>query len=147
LPPARAYKEGEGRHSAERIAPEAATANGRGMAKQRRTISSEEATQLGRKLGLDWTRVPLAQFRRGLEVELEHGVRDSQTNVTDDDMELTGKIAWAHLKEFPDYYARLDRMETQARADRASGSASRHHLPDRNSTKGPAAPAGGKETL
>jgi len=56
------------------------------------------------------------QFRRGLEVELEHGARDPQTNVTNNDMDLTGKIAWAHLKEFPDYYTRLDRLETEADA-------------------------------
>ena len=54
--------------------------------------------------------------RRGLEVEIEHGARDPQTNVTNNDMDLTGKIAWAHLKEFPDYYTRLDRLEAEADA-------------------------------
>ena len=82
------------------------------MAKRR--ISAEEAKEVGGALKLDWESVDLEQFRRGLEVELEHGVRDPETNVTDDDMTLTGKIAWAHLKEFPDYYTRLDRMETEA---------------------------------
>jgi len=50
----------------------------------------------------------------GLEVELEHGTRDPETNVTGDDPILTGKIALAHLREFPDYYTRLAVMEAEA---------------------------------
>ena len=50
----------------------------------------------------------------GLNVELEHGERDSSTNVTQDDEVLTGKIALAHLNEFSDYYTRLQKMETEA---------------------------------
>jgi Protein of unknown function (DUF5661) len=50
----------------------------------------------------------------GLNVELEHGKRDSSTNVTQDDEVLTGKIALVHLNEFPDYYTRLQKMETKA---------------------------------
>jgi hypothetical protein len=82
----------------------------------RKQIRVHDAKQLGAKLGIDWTRIDLEQFRRGLEVELEHGTRDPQTNVTNDDMTLTAKIAWAHLKEFPDYYSRLDRLEAEAEA-------------------------------
>jgi len=82
----------------------------------KRTISTEEAERLGATLGVDWTKIPVEQFRRGLEVELEHGAQDPDTNVTDDDMTVTGKIAWAHLKEFPDYYTRLDKLETEADA-------------------------------
>ena len=82
----------------------------------KRTIGAEEAREVGSRLGLDWTKVELQQFRRGLEVELEHGARDPETDVTHDDILLTGKIAWAHLKEFPDYYTRLDKMETEADA-------------------------------
>lgn len=89
---------------------------------QQQQISTDEATQIGAKLGLDWTKVDREQFRRGLEVECEHGARDAETNVTNDDMVLTGKIAWAHLKEFPDYYTRLDRLETEADAYWASRS-------------------------
>lgn len=77
-------------------------------------ISVEEATQVGNQLGVDWTKVDLEQFRRGLEVELEHGAHDPETNVTSDDLLLTGKIAWAHLKEIRDYYTRLDRLESEA---------------------------------
>jgi hypothetical protein len=80
----------------------------------KRRISAEEANQVGTALRLDWAKVDLEQFRRGLEVELEHGARDAETNVTNDDLMLTGKIAWAHLKEFPDYYTRLDKLETEA---------------------------------
>jgi len=69
----------------------------------KRRISEEEAKQVGTTLRLDWTKVDLEQFRRGLEVELEHGVRDPETNVTNDDLTLTGKIARAHLKEFKDH--------------------------------------------
>ena len=82
----------------------------------RRQISADEARQVGAGLGLDWAKVDLAQFRRGLEVELEHGARDLETNVTNDDLVVTGKIAWAHLKELPDYYTRLDRLETEGDA-------------------------------
>ena len=81
---------------------------------QKRKISEEEARKVGSTLKIDWSRVDLEQFRRGLEVELEHGVRDPQTNVTNDDLLLTGKIALAHLKEMKDYYTRLDRMEAEA---------------------------------
>ena len=83
----------------------------------KRTVGSDEAKRIGALLGVDWKKVDLEQFRRGLEVELEHGARDPETNVTHDDMSLTGKIAWAHLKEFPDYYTRLDKLEAEADAD------------------------------
>ncbi len=86
----------------------------------RRQISAEEAQQVGVTLGLDWQKMDLEQFRRGLEVELEHGAQDPETNVTNDDLALTGKIAWAHLKEYPDYYTRLDRLEAEAEAYWAS---------------------------
>ena len=89
------------------------------MANKRR-ISEDEARQVGTTLRLDWTKVDIEQLRRGLEVELEHGARDPETNVTSDDLTLTGKIAWAHLKEFPDYYTRLDKMEAEADAYWAS---------------------------
>ena len=81
-----------------------------------RTFTSEEARRIGEAIGIDWTSAPfdLAQFQAGLAVELEHGAHDPETNVTDDDELITGKIAWAHLKELPDYYTRLARMEAEA---------------------------------
>jgi len=76
----------------------------------------DEARMVGDRLGVDWKGVDVEQFLMGMEVELEHGARDPETNVTGDDLLLTGKIAWAHLKEFPDYYDRLERMEEEADA-------------------------------
>jgi uncharacterized protein DUF5661 len=76
----------------------------------------EEAKRIGEALGIDWSKFDVEQFRMGLNVELEHGKRDSSTNVTQDDEVLTGKIALAHLNEFPDYYTRLQKMETEAGA-------------------------------
>ena len=80
----------------------------------KRQFSVQEARIVGIQLGLDWTKIDLEQFRRGLEVELEHGEIDLETNVTGDDPVLTGKIAWAHLKEIRDYYTRLDQLEAEA---------------------------------
>ena len=82
----------------------------------KRQFSAEEARSVGTRLRIDWAQIDLDQFRRGLEVELEHGARDPETNVTNDDPVLTGKIAWAHLKEIRDYYTRLDRLEAEAKS-------------------------------
>ena len=77
-------------------------------------FSFDQAKQIGDALGIDWTRFGVEQFWMGLEIELEHGARDPETNVTHNDPLLTGKIALAHLKEFPDYYTRLAIMEKEA---------------------------------
>ena len=79
-----------------------------------KSFTANEARSIGDRIGIDWTTVDLEQFRRGLEVELEHGSRDPQTDVTHDDPLMTGKIAWAHLREMRDYYTRLDQMEAEA---------------------------------
>jgi hypothetical protein len=76
--------------------------------------TSEEARRVGDEIGVDWDRFDLEQFRFGMDVEYEHGSHDPQTDVTHDDPIVTGKIALAHMKEFPDYYERLDRMEAEA---------------------------------
>ena len=80
----------------------------------KKVFTSEEAKKIGELLGLDWSRFDVEQFRRGMDVELEHGLVDPHTNVTNSDPLTTGKIALAHLNEFPDYYARLDKMEEEA---------------------------------
>ena len=80
----------------------------------KKIFSEDKAKEIGEKLGVDWSNWDVEQFRRGMDVELEHGTEDSQTNVTNDDPLTTGKIALAHLKEFPDYYTRLDKMEEEA---------------------------------
>lgn len=79
-----------------------------------KNFSTEEAKTIGEQLGIDWQKFDVEQFRRGMDVELEHGTRDSNTNVTNDDPLMTGKIALAHLNEFPDYYTRLDKLEKEA---------------------------------
>lgn len=81
-----------------------------------REFSVEEAKSIGDRLQVDWDKVDLEQFRMGLAVELEHGSRDVETDVTHNDPVLTGKIALAHLYEFPDYYTRLAKMEAEAEA-------------------------------
>ena len=81
---------------------------------KKRPFSTDEAHSIGTQLKINWALIDLEQFRCGLEVELEHGAIDPQTNVTDNDPLLTGKIAWAHLKEIRDYYSRLDQMEAEA---------------------------------
>lgn len=86
----------------------------------KRKVTSDEAKQIARTLGINLERIDVEEFRRGLEVEFEHGAHDPQTNVSNDDVVLTGKIAWAHLKEFPDYYTRLQRLEAEADAYWAS---------------------------
>ena len=77
-------------------------------------ITDEEAEKIGTIVGVKWDKFDLEQFRMGMEVELEHGKRDPKTNVTNDDLFVTGKIALAHLNEFPDYYTRLSKMEKEA---------------------------------
>ena len=75
----------------------------------------EQAKAIGEQLGIRWETFDPEQFRVGLEVELEHGTVNPTSNVTNDDPLMTGKIAWAHLAEFPDYYTRLARMEAEAK--------------------------------
>ncbi len=78
------------------------------------SFTTEEAKQIGNSLNITWKRWDVEQFRMGLDVELEHGTISPSTNVTDDDPILTGKIALAHLNEFPDYYIRLAKLEKEA---------------------------------
>jgi len=80
----------------------------------KKVFTTEEAKKIGAQLGLDWSRFDVEQFRMGMDVELEHGLADSHTNVTNNDPLTTGKIALAHLNEFPDYYTRLHGMEEEA---------------------------------
>jgi hypothetical protein len=82
-------------------------------------FTADEARRIGAQIGIDWNSAPFGveQFRMGMEVELEHGRHDPSTDVTGDDPVTTGKIALAHLNEFPDYYTRLEQMEEQAKRD------------------------------
>jgi hypothetical protein len=82
----------------------------------RRSFTVEEARRVASVLGVDWgvAHFTLEDLRAGMDVELEHGRRDPDTDVTADDAVTTGKIALAHLNEFPDYYQRLAKMEEEA---------------------------------
>jgi hypothetical protein len=82
----------------------------------RRTFARDEALAVATLLCMDFELLPydLEQFRMGMDVELEHGRRSPATDVTSDDPVITGKIALAHLNEFPDYYTRLAVMEREA---------------------------------
>jgi hypothetical protein len=84
-----------------------------------KSFSADEARRIGEQIGIDWDSAPfdVEQFRSGMDVELEHGLHDPETNVTNDDAVTTGKIALAHLNEFPDYYTRLERMEEEAKRE------------------------------
>jgi len=82
--------------------------------KSKKHFSREDAERIGEALGIDWKKFDVEQFRMGMDVELEHGLVDPDTNVTNDDPMMTGKIALAHLNEFPDYYTRLEKMEKEA---------------------------------
>jgi len=80
----------------------------------KKQFTAQEAKAVGDELGIKWDKFDVDQFRRGMDVELEHGTRDLGTNVTIDDPIMTGKIALAHLNEFSDYYDRLEEMEEEA---------------------------------
>jgi len=81
---------------------------------KKKVFTYDQAKKVGEELGIDWSKFDVEQFRMGLDVELEHGTVDPQTNVTNNDPLTTAKIALAHLKEFPDYYTRLEAMEVEA---------------------------------
>lgn len=91
---------------------------------ERKSFTADEARRIGAEIGIDWASSPfdVDEFRAGMNVELEHGLHDPETNVTDDDPQVTGRIARAHLNEFADYYTRLKRMEEEAKRDWGSRS-------------------------
>ena len=76
-------------------------------------INLDQAKQYGEQLGIIWDKFDIEQFMMGMNVELEHGTRDPHTNVTNDDLLMTAKIALAHLNEIRDYYTRLKKMEEE----------------------------------
>ncbi len=84
----------------------------------KKSFTAEEAKKIGEQLGIKWDKYDVEQFRMGMDVELEHGTVDSNTNVTDDDPLMTGKIALAHLNELEDYYTRLEKMEKEGERSR-----------------------------
>ena len=89
---------------------------GTGTLATKRTFTTEEAVAIATELVIDFDALgcDLEQFRMGLDVELEHGPRDPETDVSGNDPVVTGKIALAHLVEYPDYYTRLAVLEREA---------------------------------
>ena len=81
----------------------------------KKQFTSGQAKTIGEQLDIRWDNFDVAQFRAGLAVELEHGTVNPATDVSRDNPLQTGKIALAHLTEFPDYYTRLAKMETEAK--------------------------------
>lgn len=81
---------------------------------KKKSFTSEEAKKIGEKLGLKWDKFDVEEFRKGLDIELEHGTRSPETNITEDDPIKTAKITLAHLNEIPDYNTRLLKMEKEA---------------------------------
>lgn len=75
-------------------------------------ITKERAKQIGDRLKVQWDSYCINQFTKGMNVEQEHGPKDKQTDVTKGSLVKTAKIVLAHLKEMPDYYTRLARMES-----------------------------------
>ena len=86
------------------------------MTHSEKKFTEVQAKEIGEQLGIKWDKYNVEQFQMGMDVELEHGTVDSNTNVTNDDPLITGKIALAHLNELPDYYTRLDKMEKEGEA-------------------------------
>ncbi len=76
-------------------------------------VLQEEAEVLQALVGAEALQIPLDEFQRGLEVELEHGVIFPETNVTNNHPVLTARIVLAHLKEMLDYYTRLEVAELE----------------------------------
>ena len=84
--------------------------------KEKTSFTLEEAKKIAQTLNIDFSKekFTLNDLFQGINVELEHGTKYSECNVTKNDPILTGKIALAHLKEFPDYYTRLKQLEEEA---------------------------------
>ena len=87
------------------------------MKQPREEFTPLEARATALKLGIDFATCgfDLETFNEGMNVELEHGSKDPQTNITNNDPIMTGKIAWVHLKESDDYYEDLEEMEEKAK--------------------------------
>lgn len=88
---------------------------------RRFAFTADDALAVGEAIGIAWDDVDFTpeDLAAGMDVELEHGTKlDERVNVTDDDVEATAQIAWAHLMEDPDYYVMLDAMEQEFDGER-----------------------------
>lgn len=66
--------------------------------------SEKDIKNIANKLNVDFSKFSLDDFITGINIELEHGLVSPDTNVTNNDLEMTAKIALAHLNEFSNYY-------------------------------------------
>ena len=80
----------------------------------KKRVTLQDVRKIGNKLNVDFSNLDPKALQYGMKVELEHGYVDRRTNVTNNDLTLTAKIALAHIVEFPDYYDRLKKMEEDA---------------------------------
>lgn len=82
-----------------------------------------DAMMMGKRLGINWPKekFTVGDLLVGMHYELEHGKVDPETNVTDDSPKATAKIAWAHLKERPDYYVQLMKMDPPKKPEKEEG--------------------------
>jgi len=78
-----------------------------------RTLTKVEAKKIGDKINLNWDKVNLDEFTKGINIELEHETRYPGTDISCEERKLTGKIASENLLEFPDYYTRLEKIEEE----------------------------------
>jgi hypothetical protein len=78
-------------------------------------LSINEVKEIGETIGINWDEVDFDfdQLHKGILIEFEHGLHDPETDVIGNNPELAAKIAWAHLKEFPDYYDRLEKEDPE----------------------------------
>jgi len=67
-------------------------------------MSNSEVLRIAQMLNIDFSNFPFDDFKRGIIIEMEHGRINPLTNVTDDNLLKTAKIALAHLNEYPNYY-------------------------------------------
>jgi len=87
------------------------------MTHSEKHFTEEEAKKIGEQLGVTWDKFSVEEFRKGMDIELEHGTIDPNTNVTNDNPLATGKITLAHLNELRDYNTRLIKMEEEGEAE------------------------------
>ncbi len=79
----------------------------------KKNLTDNIAHAIGIIVGIDWDNVKFTpiDLKEGMFIEYEHGSKDTDTNITNDDPIITAKIAWAHLKENPEYYQLLRKVE------------------------------------
>lgn len=81
--------------------------------KKKTSVTLKEARRILKELPKNRMKVDPGEFRKGLEVELEHGTMFPAYNITNNHPILTGKVVMAHFMEMLDYYYRLEKAELE----------------------------------